>query len=113
MSETEHSKGRLIPVFAAGNLENASKNLLRILGKEFKADMYTSFLEQIKDEGCREYFIGKDTIYLIEVEHLNPNDDIATAERLEGGEILFELKYYNGGAGFDEMMGSALKTLGT
>lgn len=111
MSETEHSKGKLIPIFGAGDLEKSAKNLLKISGKKFKDEEYASCLEQVSDEGYREYYIGKDTIYLINSENLNPEDDIATAERLENGDIAFELRYYNGGASFDEMMDSALKTL--
>jgi hypothetical protein len=110
VSETEHHAGKLIPVELTGSIEETCKKILQGMGVA-PEDYYSSFRDQLDDEGYRQYFITDDAIYKIESESLDASDDIARATKNADGSIDFEVRYYNGGASFSEMLTNAMKKI--
>ena len=88
MSETVHYKGKLIPT---------GKTL-----KEFAPesdDIYDHYYEAIEIDGM---------VYTVEKKDIEPYEDIFRSTKNEDGSIDFEVKYYNGGCGFNEAIDTAL-----
>lgn len=89
MSETVHYKGKLTPT---------GKTL-----QEFDAsadDIYDHYYSAVEINGL---------IWTVEKEDYEPADDIFTSSKNEDGTIDFEVKYYNGGCGFNEAIDEAIK----
>jgi fibronectin type 3 domain-containing protein len=108
MSRTEHHIGKLIPVELTGTVEETCKKILQEMGIKHE-DYYSSFREQLEDEGYKKYFITDNAIYKVESEAQDPDADIAKAKKNEDGSIDFEVKFYNGGCGFSEALEYAIK----
>lgn len=88
MSETEHRKDTLKPT-----------------GKTLK--QYAPQVDDIYDlDGAAVEIDG--LIYEVEETRFEPYDDIFESSKNEDGSINFEVKYYNGGCGFQEAIGYAL-----
>ena len=110
MSEMEHIKGRLIPVFESLPVEEACRAVLTLQDQP-EDDSYSSAVEHLQEYGCRRFYIGPDAVYAMESKGLCLDDDICTAEQKSNGQVVFELRYYNGGASFDEMLDCAMKEI--
>jgi len=77
------------------------------------ASYYSSPLECLCDNFDTEYFYHPktNTLYSITRDNLDPYDDIINAKIRATGDIEYELRYYNGGAGFSECLEEALDKL--
>lgn len=100
MSETEHIKGKLIPT---------DKTVADFVGdvtlKKWHSDINDYFRDEYDDKAIE--IDGK--VYVVESEHIEPWDDIFRSKKNVDGTIDFEVKYYNGGCGFDEAIREALE----
>ena len=109
MSETEHNIGKLIPMSITETLEETAKRI-HIENGWNKPESET-FLESLKDLGYRKYIIllDENKIYKVVNKQIDPDDEILHAKTTTNGIIEYELRFYNGGASFDEAMQEALK----
>lgn len=114
MSETVHYKGTAIRVHQPNdkNLIQVAEDILKERNIKIE-DYYENAIECLCDELSDEYFFypKHQYLYAITKEHHDPNDDIIEADVDENGEIQYELRYYNGGAGFSECLEEALDGL--
>lgn len=88
MSEMVHYKGKLTPT---------GKTLA-----EFDSDaddIYDHYYKAVEIDGM---------VYTVEKESYELNDDIFESKKNDDGTIDFEVKYYNGGCGFNEAIDEAL-----
>ena len=89
MSETVHYKGKLTPT---------GKTL-----SEFDPeadDIYDHYQDAVEIEGL---------VYTVEKESIDPDDSFFRSTKNEDGSIDFEIRYYNGGCGFNEAIDYALE----
>jgi hypothetical protein len=107
MSETVHYRGTLteVDMFDNESLEDQCK---RILGDIKLPSYYKSYQEMLLDEFYEGYIIDDNALYLVEKESYEPNEDIFCSKGNEDGTISFEVRYYNGGCGFNEAIKRAL-----
>ena len=110
MSEIEHWKGTLIPVPIIVDVENTAKLILEKLGMG-KASYNDTYLEELRDSLYKEYVFVNGMLYKIEGSKQDPYADIYIVQEKGDGEFDFELKFYNGGCGFDEAIELAFKKL--
>lgn len=110
MSETVHYKGTLrpLPKLIGETLEEQCKRLM--MDKEIPS-YYEDYKEFLTSEHYEKMIILEDTVYQVEKTDIDPFDDIFNAHLEENGDIKFELKYYNGGCGFDEAIEEALEKI--
>lgn len=93
MSETVHYKGKLTPT---------NKTLAE----------YDPLAVDIHDiEGYQSAVEVNGYIYTVEKSDVDQEDDIYTAELNNDGSIEFEVKYYNGGCGFNEAIETAIEVI--
>lgn len=108
MSRTEHLIGKLKKVEIKTNLEETcaeiSNNLLPA--------GYQTYEEFMRDDSYRKYyFIGND-LYKVEVTELAADENFYSIQK-DGSDYSFELRYHNGGMGFDDAIEEALKNMTT
>jgi hypothetical protein len=108
MSETEHIKGRLIPIAIIGDAENTAKIILELEKVAIPDYLANSpYLYILKEELYRKYLFLDGKFY--KVDSLKKDDnDVYLAHNNPDGSIDFELVYYNGGCSFDDAIGCAL-----
>ena len=111
MSETEHRIGKLTPVGIPGDNETTARGLCILNGFGEELKYHGTFIEKLKDDGYNKYFVTKDIIYEITCKDLDPFADIARSSLNSDGTIDFEVRWYNGGASFSEVLESALRNL--
>jgi len=100
MSEVEHIRGKLRPT---------GKTI-----EEYVGDIELSYPYSTIDEYFRENFYRVATeveglVYTIVSENIEPYGDIFNSIKGEDGSYTFEIKYYNGGCGFEEALEEALE----
>lgn len=110
MSEIEHHRG--IATMLAPGLSSALIEAERILlskGDKLKK-YYSNSIEQLCDEYYREFFYHEktDILYYIKDKMIDPDDDIIKAKMREDLDIEYELRFYNGGAGFIDCLEEAM-----
>ncbi len=113
MSETVHYRGKLTEIKPTATRTTefiARRILIEDRGLE-KSTFYETYLEALCDELYDEYYSHKGKLYKITKEDVGIDDDIITARQNEDGTIDYELRYYNGGAGFGECMDEALDNI--
>lgn len=114
MSKTVHYKGIAKEIKSGGRkkLIQAAEEILKLKNKEV-SDYYEDALECLIYDFEDEFFYHRKTkkLYAITKKELEPYDDIISAEIKPNGTIEYELKYYNGGAGFHECMEEAFDKL--
>ena len=115
MSETVHYKGVAIKIESDSieDLQEFAKNELILRNKEV-ADYYKgNFIECLCDKYDEEFFFHPSTkkLYEITVETVDQDDEIIKASLMENGNISYELRFYNGGAGFAECLEEAIDKL--
>ena len=108
MSETEHNKGKLVPVSRIGSVEEKCKAVVEVHGFE-KSKYHETFKEALEDEGYRSFFITDTEVYKIESEEVDADGDIMNATRNTDGTIDFETRFYNGSCSFNEAIKCALE----
>ncbi len=105
MSETVHYRGELTPLNVS-DIEIWAEKILKDNNVK-PEDYYDSFEEQLVEE-LEDYIVLSGQAYKIKKEQIDVNDDIIEAAKLPGGNISFELRYYNGGCGFGEALEEAV-----
>ncbi|MFS0878003.1 hypothetical protein [Solibacillus isronensis] len=111
MSETVHYKGVLKKVerFDGENLEQQCK---RLLGNKELPSYFDSYEEFLLDNYYKTMTVQNDTVYEVKAIEVDADSDIFNATLLNDGQIEFEVRYYNGGCGFDEAIEEAIKNIG-
>ncbi len=111
MSRTEHRKGRLLKIENGGStLEDICKTLYKQNTEEPLKSYYTNYTEYISEDD--RYVIADGSVYeIIENNEIDENEDIAEATMLDNGEIEYEIRFYNGGAGFSEMVEKSIEKM--
>ena len=107
MSETVHYRGTLTEVDMLDN-ETLEEQCKRLLGDTELLSYYKSYQEMLINEFYQTYIINDNTLYLVEKENYEPNEDIFYSKGNEDGTINFEVRYYNGGCSFNEAIKRAL-----
>ena len=114
MSRTVHYRGVAKKVWQPMglSLNDVAKTILRERNKEI-ADYYDDALECLVDSFYQEFFYHKktETLYQLDNNEHEPDDEIIRAHKNKDGVIEYELRYYNGGAGFDECLEEAFDKL--
>lgn len=115
MSETVHYKGKI--QFNTEGLNNCierAREILKKRGEELK-DYYNNEVEQLCDDYYKEYFYHSktETLYKIlsQEDHDLDEEIIKVTKTTDPWVLEYELRYYNGGAGFAECLEEALNKL--
>lgn len=109
MSEMEAHKGKLVPMTLNGvTMEERAEDACKQLGLEWDDDYHNSWLDCLNDQGYRKAFVGGDIIYKVEDVVLDPFG-FTEAFKNDDGTIDYVVLWYNGGAGFDEVIASAIE----
>jgi hypothetical protein len=116
MSETEHRKGKLLEVAVH---QYTFEEKLDFIKTHYKVDV-DKFIKDgyiDLDDKYIGFIVGfvyvRNKMYKILNDiSIDPYHDICIAIKDEDGEINYELKYYNGGTNYDEMLEDALKSIG-
>jgi len=114
MSETVHYSGILTEIIPqeGKSLHDVAR---KILGPSYEEEINKDFdgaaLECLQDNCCSEYTVVAGKLYKITEKKDSSYSDIFNASRNPDGTINFEVKYYNGGCGFDEAIEIALKKI--
>lgn len=113
MSHTEHHIGRIKELVSDLPLEEQMQDLITAQGKFEKPSYCDTLLDWFRDvfEAKNKYFVYKDKIYEVFDKELEDDADIIEAEHVSATEISYQLKFYNGGAGFYECLEEALDKL--
>jgi len=112
MSEIVHYKGTAEKIcIGLTESEEKAKEILSSRSKEVD-DYYDSALECLSQEFYKEFFfhLKTKTLYQLENSGHEPDEEIIKAEA-KGDAIEYELRYYNGGAGFEECLDEAFDKL--
>ena len=113
MSETVHYKGILTRVLPCDGetLQDIAKRILDH-HNEIVEDYYDGdYLDCLEDKFYQGYVVLDDKIYEVEKKELDPDGNIFKASLYSDGTIEFEVKYYNGGCGFDEAIDHAIDNM--
>ena len=114
MSETVHYRGiaTQIAPFDDKTALDVAKEILENKGV-YIAECYDNAIDCLTEKFYNEYFFHHKTqkLYNITKTEHDLDDDIIKASLNEDGTIEYELRYYNGGAGFDECMEEAFDKL--
>lgn len=119
MSETVHYKGILTEVKSrhSKTLQEIAKNILNDRGVEISEYHLTynkdDFIAILCDELYEEYHyhIESKRLFNLTKDGCDPDGDIIRASNRVDGRIDYELRYYNGGAGFGECLDEALNKM--
>ncbi|HCL4455055.1 hypothetical protein EJM73_08325 [Clostridium botulinum] len=113
MSEIVQYKGKLIKLEKLNNetLEQQSERFCKENNLYELPDFYDTWEEYLTGELYKRYYINNNNLYIIKSEQVDPECDIFNASMNDNGEIEFEIKYYNGGCGFDEALDEAISNL--
>lgn len=107
MSETVHYVGSAtkIEVPTGKTIEDVAKDILEKKNIK-KSSWHESNLECLRDDLYQEFFYHKktDTLYFIDNKNLDADGEVIRAERRNDSVVDYELRYYNGGAGFNECL---------
>jgi len=113
MSETVHYKGSIeeIKPRTSVSLNDIAAEILNNRGLE-KASYYDDYIECLCEELREEYYYHKETdrLFKINKEYHDLDEEIIKATEIEGG-YEFDLKYYNGGASFNECLTEAIRRI--
>ena len=104
MSETNHYKGKLTPT---------GKDLFAYVdGMDIPHYYHGDKVEFFEEELESQAVIINGEVYEIERNEYEDGDDIFESSKNKDGSIDFQVKYYNGGCGFQEALSYALKDNG-
>jgi len=112
MSETVHLRGKAIKIATGEDCEGVASSILKERNKEISS-YYDTALECLYDTFDEEYFYHStsETLFHITTEEVDTDDEIIRANYNSSGDIEYELRYYNGGAGFSECLEEAMDKL--
>jgi len=100
MSETEHFKGKLKPT---------GKDITTYVRGHKIPEYYEDEKEYFDEHLCNHAVNIDGQVYEIERTEYKDNDGIFESSINKDGSIDFQVKYYNGGCGFSEALGCAIK----
>jgi len=107
MSDYESHKGKLIPTELTKEevvyemVQNASENSWEARYKN--QDLDKSTIDELFWE-VEKYSEINGKIYEIQDTHYDPDDDIFDMEENDDGTLSYNVRYYNGGCGFEEAL---------
>lgn len=111
MSETVHYKGTATKIYHLGKtVEQMAQKIMLEKGNNRLPIWASNWLEYLCDEFYEEYFYHPDSQSLFKItktEH-EPDGEIIVAKAIKKDTYEYELRYYNGGAGFSECLEEAL-----
>ena len=114
MSYTEHYKGTAtkINIPRDKSLNEVAEEILKESNIK-KMGYYNSSIEQLCEDYSFEYFFDSRTgsLYKLDNQEFEMNDYIIRAEEKSETIVEYELRYYNGGAGFEECLAEAFNKL--
>ena len=114
MSETVYYKGFATKIEHPNDKTaiDAAKKILKQRDVEIE-DYYSNALECLCDNFYKEFFYHPktDTLYQLDNTKHEPDEEIIRAHKNKDGVIEYELRYYNGGAGFEECLEKAFDKL--
>ena len=110
MSYTEHFSGTLTPIKIKNTLEETAKDIVEFQGDKLET-YHNNYIDALNDYQYKEYVVLNDKIYKVEMKEFDGEDDIFESKLNADGSISFELRYYNGGCGFDEAIKEATKNI--
>ncbi len=114
MSQTEHHIGKLTEVSKQEN-ETTEQLMLRILLENNKETELPSWYEDTKEwfngELSEIYYYHNNKVYKIEDREFEDDSDIIEANLKPDNTIEYQIKFYNGGASFNECLEEALINL--
>lgn len=112
MSETVHYKGILTEVLPneGEDIQDIAKRILDHHNEEVE-DYYKDALECLMDRFYQGYVVIDDKIYEVLKKDIDPDKDLFNAFMHSDGTIEFEVKYYDGGCGFDEAIDHAVDNI--
>lgn len=113
MSETVHYRGVAKKLMLDNDEEtylDFAKRELEVRNKP-KKDYYSDEIEQLCGDYGEEFFFYKNVLYLLDYEELEQDEEIIKASIIDDNTINFELRFYNGGAGFDECLEEAFNEI--
>jgi len=110
MSKKVHYKGVLKPIkkLEGETLEDQCRRLSNITELP---SYYESYEEYLRYESDRKMIIHKGVVYQAEVEIVDQDGDIFRAHINNNNEIEYEVRYYNGGCGFNEAIEEAINRI--
>lgn len=108
MSETVHYRGTMRAVEKLDN-ESIESQCKRILNNNKLPVYCDSYQEMLLDELYEKFIIYNDVLYSVLKTEIDPEEYMSIASVNENGDINFEVKYYNGGCGFNEAIEEALE----
>lgn len=109
MSETEIHRGKLVPMILSGvTMEERAKDACEKL--EYDPCDHGSWMDCLREQGYRKVYVHNDIIYKVDDEQLDPYG-FTLATKNDDQSIDYFISYYNGGAGFDEVIDSAMKRM--
>lgn len=83
----------------------------RILNNKPLPWFYDSYQELLLNDFYEEFVVYNDVLYSVLKEEIDMDEDIFIAKVNKNGDIDFEVKYYNGGCGFEEAIEEAIDKL--
>jgi hypothetical protein len=114
MSETVHYKGIATKIYQSSGQTTSQKaeEILKNRNKEI-ASYYNNPLECLCNEYDEEFFYHSktDSLYKLTCENIDESDDIIRAKEISKDSYEYELRFYNGGAGFRECLEEAFDKL--
>ena len=112
MSEMEHWIGRAVEIGPNENetLEQACDRILIKEGGE-KSKYDDTFQEALEDHSYKKIVIANDKIYDVSDKRDYETEDVVEAHLNPDGTIRFQLRFYNGGAGFQEVFEESLNKM--
>ena len=117
MSETVYYRGTAKEIVPKGDLtvEEIAKNLCDSKGikmNDYVKEYYNeSWCFLLSDEDYDQYSYIGGKLYYISKEYVDLEEEIIKANKIKEGEFTFELKFYNGGASFNECLEEAINKL--
>lgn len=115
MSETVHYRGIAIEIEGENitDLQQFAEHELILRNKKVSDYYEGNFIECLCETYDEEFFFYPKTqkLYQLDQEKIDMDDEIIKANKLEDGSIIYELKFYNGGAGFSECLEEAIDKL--
>jgi hypothetical protein len=110
VSETVHYKG-VLKYVERNDGESLEEQCKRLLENKEIPSYFDSYAEYFADEYYHKFTIQNGNLYSVEKEDVDPFYDMFNASITDNGDIKFEVRYYNGGCGFDEAIEEALKRI--
>lgn len=115
MRETVHYRGVATKVVIpeGKTLVQVAGDILKTRHPKYKISVSDNPINYLCDIFYTGYFfhVGSQTLYNITRGSIDMDEEIIKAKELPDGTIVYELKYYNGGAGFDECLEEAMDNM--